>query len=396
MHATTRMLTPGLYRACVLATFLGGIALTLLLDPIRWDFPDNLHYAAMASGTWRIGDAGLPVLEPFANRVLAPLLAGLLARSTGLDVMTAMAVINGAALILIGLVVAAYFERKTVPLSAALTVAAMPIFGTLALFAATVDALFVLVTIVALIAAFELRRTLTAPLALTALLLRESFIAYYPFLVVRDLLRGAWLQVAALIAVAVLAVTLIELAKPYETSNIHNMSGLAYLILKIPVNLIKNLLGITFWTNTKSWCVDPFLTFDVRWLPGLGDVKTVGICTPTPNRAINTLINFLCIFGIVPLLVARDGLRDAIPRTLRPTDDALDRLTAFWAAAFFFLLAPGLGSTESGSNFGRLFIYVVPCLVVLVPRLRCVAWGWWPLPATIAIGLAYRLALPGT
>ncbi|MFW5680024.1 MAG: hypothetical protein ACOC3D_07125 [Pseudomonadota bacterium] len=390
--AAPSAVAPWIYVGAFMLVFATFIVLSVLVRPIPWNYPDNAYYLAMASGTWLVGTPPETVPEPFANRVLMPLVVGAIARTTGVDVWVVMTAVNLATLVVLGLVVAAYLQRRAVPLPLALAVAAMPIFGTLARFLNTVDAAFVLIAMLLLVAVFEGRRWSVGPLALGAALIRTTVVAYLPFLLLRAVAARAWLVILLLVAAAVLAPPIIAAVKPYDTANIHGLSGLVYLLLKIPVNLVKNVLGFDFWTNTKAWCEAPFWRMDVGFLPMLGNVREVGICAPELDRVVNTLMHYLCVLGVLPALVVWWGLRSAVPRTLRPAPADLDRIVMFWAFVAFFVTAAGYGSSR-GAALGRLFIYALPWLIVLLPRLPALPIGFAPLVATVAANVFYHAVL---
>jgi hypothetical protein len=43
--------------------------------------------------------------------------------------------------------------------------------------------------------------------------------------------------------------------------NVHHMPEILYLFTKIPVNFLRNWVGVEQWTDGYAWCDQPFVTF---------------------------------------------------------------------------------------------------------------------------------------
>ncbi|MEM3484503.1 MAG: hypothetical protein QXI12_02630 [Candidatus Methanomethyliaceae archaeon] len=117
---------------------------------------------------------------------------------------------------------------------------------------------------------------------------------------------------AALITTAV-GILVVSVAGQGQ-QNIHAMNDQLYMLLKIPFNFAKNVLGLQLWTNTLAgqsggYCT-PVYTIDVpAWL-ALGSIRTVGICAVDPMMPLRTIGILVTIFGIAPTVVIFDIARN--------------------------------------------------------------------------------------
>lgn len=380
-----------MYVIAFLAVYGAVIAAGLTLNPIRPDFPDAKYYAAMASGEWTVGTPPQPVPQPFSERILVPVLAGWIAAPLDLEPRTAIGLVNTLALIGIGVTIAIYFVHRAVPLPIGLAVAATPLFSALARYPTTVDLTFFFFALLTLLMLFENRRLATIASAFFALLSRTTLIVYYPFLIICLFVRRQWLQILGLAIVTISAVLLIQIVKPVDTGNVHGLSGPVYLVLKVAINTLKNVAGIDFWTNTVAWCENPVVTFDVGTIPGLGDIRSVGVCAVDVARIGNTFLHYAFLLGAVHVMIFRNGGRTALPRRSdRRNVDRIDYLVCFWAFALLFLTAPGYGHADDGA-MARFFVYAAPWAIVLLPRLPALPRGWWPVALAVGSGVPYTL-----
>src|ERR1700730_12104598 len=93
------------------------------------------------------------------------------------------------------------------------------------------------------------------------------------------------------------------------------MNSLLYMALKVPVNFLRNVLGIQFWLNDINWCDRPMLTVPVGQEAAayLGKITSIGICAPDVMAPIANAALVLSTFGVLPgltLALALRGRRD--------------------------------------------------------------------------------------
>jgi len=90
---------------------------------------------------------------------------------------------------------------------------------------------------------------------------------------------------------------LVRLGKP----NIYHLPDTAYLLLKIPYNFSRNVLGIMFWTNSDPTRGVPTVTWNLPAFLHLGRVKEAGILFNW-WPPLETLVSLVTVFGFAPLV----------------------------------------------------------------------------------------------
>jgi hypothetical protein len=142
--------------------------------------------------------------------------------------------------------------------------------------------------------------------------------------------------------------------------NAHDIGPILYLLLKFPFNLLRNLMGLEFWSNTLDYCT-PVVQWELpRWL-ARGAVHAVGFCGFNIMRPLYLVSYILTSFGLLPslaLLWIRRG------RGL-PTRGSPAWLHCAWFYGLLtFLLTPAMGAATD-----RIIIYAYPALVLAAPLL---------------------------
>lgn len=339
-----------------LAISLAHIALTIVIAapgfPQIWD--DSPNYIAMATGH---ADS---VTKPFANRIFEPVLAAFLSNALHLDIGTGFEII--AVISLIGwslslvrfctdCVLTPNYRAIFILLSPILLVAFQEIYIPDMLHMAAI-ALFLL--------AMKQRQFLIGAGLMTALItIRETSLilaATTAFFLLRD--RNIY--GAILIAIATgLGVVIVQHFSA-NAVNIHQMPELIYLVLKIPANLLSNVLGIGLWTNSFQWCLDPVFTVSVPSGLNFGQIHQIGFCAPHAPQPLLTAAS-LTAFGILPALLLFTLLHKA---SIAPSQQDTWWLIAFWYGAIMTLLGP-----VSGTAVVRLIGYGWPLFLIALPAL---------------------------
>ena len=347
--------------ACAAAT-VGVFCLGYASGPLV-DYFDVSMYEAMAAGE----RAGLT--EPFASRVLGPALARAIIELTGVQARTGLAIVGGASCALLAVLVPTFFFRQRVPLSAALGALLLPYTVVVVKYVHVPDALTVIIVFAFLWTLMATKRT-PGPASLVfgilSILARKTLLVPYALLALylasaKEAKKLGILCAAGVAGIAILGVI------PTEASNIHEMNGISYYVLKLGANGIRNLLGVDLYTNTFQWCEDPVALFDVSFMPLIGAIREIGFCMPKGPLIVHTLVMYITVFGAWPALAVL---------YLRSKGEPEDpgRVTAGLFILFFFA-APLFGRTPE-----RLFIYAYPFFLLVVAQLVAFArqrgiWG---------------------
>jgi hypothetical protein len=192
--------------------------------------------------------------------------------------------------------------------------------------------------------------------------------------------RGRAYRAAGLYAGAFLIATgIVQVVTRSALPNVHGMSELAYLILKVPYNGARNLLGITFWTNTNEGC-DPVTVVGLPALSILGNLHAMGLCPWSWDPPLHTALVLLTWFGVAPTLLLVALLR-------RLSWPVIAQVAIPYGIAAI-ALAPLVGaSIPRVAGYGWPAFWVAVPLILSPPRRLvllhlAVAWSPWLLPAT--------------
>jgi hypothetical protein len=135
------------------------------------------------------------------------------------------------------------------------------------------------------------------------------------------------------------------------TANRHGLAGGAYLVLKLPFNFLRNVVGIPLWTNTLDFC-KPWIAFDVPSWAHLGSIRAIGVCPVYHGAQILALWSVVSLFGALPLFVIGCILRRR--RTLFLT------CTPWELVIFAYGLTSFLAGLCTGASIYRLTGYAWP------------------------------------
>lgn len=315
-----------------------------------WALPDVRFYLLMAQN--RIAE----VPAPFSARPLAPILARLLAGLVHGGLTTGFTLLAYLSLASSLVVVFWLITRSAAPRWTLLLVAAVPFWPQLLSTVGLPDPLYTAL-LAALLVAIELEQhTVAAALMLPLMLAREStWLTLLCLLIVAGRRLGWWRCVLAVLCAATGALIVGHLSKG-GLPNPEHLSGGLYMAGKLVANFAKS-IGVAPWSN-----VYPELCGAPAWQHALnlGSIRSVGVCSFSPDAPLQLLSAFLTVFGALPVLVLALVLRR------RFTTRGMGTVVQFCAlyGGISFLLAPILGTW-----YTRLLGYGWPIFLVALPRI---------------------------
>jgi hypothetical protein len=346
-------------RSFLIAVLLVSLVVGMLvwLDPGDCRKGDSQYYVNMAEG--RVHD----VVKPFTNRVLHPAMAAAVRRAASIGTESSFLVIG--VLSLLTLVTAvSWLARTAIPQVHFLTALLLtPFLIGLSRQYCLPDMLHA--AILGLVFLCLARDKLWPTLALLFFLYvtRESTILLSVTITAVGLYKRRWRLLLGTIIVTALGMGVVHHFSSLGQPNVHGTSDLAYMLLKIPYNFPKNVLGIVLWTNTLAafdpiaFSDAPIMTMAVPdWLR-CGAIRSVGVYAFDPLIPLSTLRILLTSFGVLPILVLADlakyrkGVSSDVPVYVF--------VAIVYGLASFFL------GTSLGASVGRLVGYGWPGLRVL-------------------------------
>jgi len=324
--------------------------------PYRWD--DSAGYIAMARG--------LPVMMPYAGRILLPDLVILLTRTVGLGMDQGFELISCLAFILWITIVAQSWRPSVL----------LPFFLVTPLIVVTLQAAY-------LTDMFHMELT-----ALFLLLLRRNVVIACGFMVIMMMCREssmflAFISTGLLLwnrkivsGVGMLAGYLVGSLIIHHAAagaqNIHQMPELLYFITKMPVNFLRNWLGVLLWTDGYAWCNQPAFAISLPGTIHLGLITKIGLCTPSIALPLATASMYVTVFGVLPgVLISVLKERRIPPGQWREEWWT----TAFIYGALMLLLGPLIGPTmdRTTSPCWPLFFIALPVVCAEMLTLRVAA-----------------------
>jgi hypothetical protein len=215
---------------------------------------------------------------------------------------------------------------------------------------------------------------------------RESTLLTLVCLLLAGIGRMRWREMAAAVAATAAGILLVKRLTVQALPNAEHISPTLYLVAKMPWNVIRNIFGLTPWSDVNQQCAVPQWQMVVH----LGPVHGVGLCSLTPEFPVQTVAYALASFGLLPLLMlaawrARPAVAGApgVGGPAQASAKAVGRVLmvrfCVVLGASSFLLAPLLGET-----FQRLYAYGWPLFLVALPLLLGAsrgtftsAWAAW-------------------
>jgi hypothetical protein len=324
---------------------------------------DSQHYIAIASG--HIAE----VHKPFTMRLLHPAVAGLLSRTTGVEVETAFFLTNVVSLaVLAGVGLTLVLGQiRSLGLAAAIVLCPMILFRFRETympdcFHAAIAAVFFLLLV---------RKAwwYAMPLLFFMQVTRESTVLLSVFVVLVAAYHRNWKIAGSAILFTLLGIGVVGRYAGEGQGNVHGASSLVYFVGKVPLNVLPNVFGVRIWTNTHAkndpatFPDEPLVKWDLpAWLPS-GDMHQVGIYRFEPTTPLSNLRVLLTFFGVMPSLVL---LVVVWKRWHLLRDDGLSQvaqLALVYGLASYFL-SPALGTA-----FGRYVFYAWPMAWIAAPEM---------------------------
>jgi hypothetical protein len=339
-----------------------GIAYAWLM----WSQPfdgDSQHYIDIANG--HIAE----VHKPFTMRLLHPVIAGLLSRTTGVQVETAFFltnVVSLAVLTWVGLTLV-FGQIRSLGLAAAIVLCPMVLFRFRETFMP--DLLHAAIAAVFFLLLVRKKWWYAMPLLFFMQVTRESTVLLSAFVVLVAAYHRNWKIVGSAILFTLLGIGVVGRYAGEGQGNVHGASSLVYFVGKIPLNALPNVFGIRIWTNThakndpKTYPDEPLAKWDLpAWLPS-GDMHQVGIYRFEPTTPLTNLRVLLTFFGVMPSLIIYVLVWK---RWHLLRDDGLSQVAQL---ALLYGLASYVLSPALGTAFGRYVFYAWPMAWVAAPEM---------------------------
>lgn len=324
---------------------------------------DTKHYVAIAEG--RIDD----VKQPFTARVLRPVLAGILARATGLTIdqsffvtnVVSLCVLVSAGLSLVLRHIRSWGFAVAIVLSPMLVTMFREIYMPDCMHAALVAVFFLLLARGAWLWA--------VPLLFFAQVTRESTVLLTFVLALVAGYHRKWKFAVAAILVTLLAIVVVGRVTKQSQKNIHETNTLVYMVGKVPFNFFTNVCGLRMWTNTHAkndpslYPNAPLFSYELpAWAPR-GAMRQIGIYSIEPAIPLSLARAFLTLFGVTISLVLF-VLYWRRQKVLREDGLSQAGVLALTYGLFAYLIGPLIGA-----SFGRLIAYGWPMAWVAAPEL---------------------------
>jgi hypothetical protein len=320
------------------------------------------------------------VMQPFAARPMAPLLAAAVARLTHWDLETTFVRLGVVYLAVTLSITFSLIVRTAAPRWMLAAIFFLPFWPVLFQELAYPDLLYA--ALIAVLLWLLLREDMmsAALLMFPLMFTRESTWLTLACLLVATWPIARWKHRLTAVCAAIAGAALVHRLTTTAAGNTEHLPQAAYVLAKLPWNFARNVLGIMPWSN-----VQPELCPVPRWQTALhfGPVTAVGICGFDHTGQIVMLQETLSVFGLLPLLVAFFWWRK---REFAGRSVLLRFILLYGGSCF--MLAPALGT-----SFVHLMGYAWPLFAVapalLLDELRKEAAA---LPRATAAGAGFAIA----
>jgi hypothetical protein len=256
--------------------------------------PDGDSYLRMARGD------GAHVMQPFVSRQMGALLAAATARLLHWSVEQAFFLQAIVSVIFLLCIVYAIAVKTMAPRWLLLAIALSPFWGPQVQYFVLPDALYSAELAVLLVLLLMERLGAASLMMFPLMLTRESTsLTLLCFLVAAwGVLR--WRDRIAAVLSAAAGSWLVGRLAAGSIANKENLPQAIYLLMKVPWNFLRNVIGLQPWSN-----VNPELCSVPRWyLPlHLGPVSAIGVCGYSSAGRHEMFAALFYNFGILPLIV---------------------------------------------------------------------------------------------
>lgn len=336
---------------------------------------DNEFYIRMAQG-----DYSVP--KPFNTRIVAPWLAGHLSTAAGLSIANAFLILEVCAFTILHFF-ALLSIRRLFPVGLISSVTATsfcfiaPGFAWLVGALYYPDLLFLAWTAVCIWAWLTKRWWLVTLSLFLALITRDSSaLPLGAVIMLSSLIERRKGGIIAVIAAVILQKLFFKLVYAPGIGNVHGLTELPYLLLKLVSNSSRAYLGLTLWTNTlyeneitRASNPIPPTVFELPAFLHMGGIHQVGIYPWSLKTILVTFLQMAVIFGL-PLLVALALCRRLVRKASR-----LEMTRQLGLPAVMVLI------------YGVLMLFLGPATGTDLPRLIMAAW-----PAVVLVGAGWLLS----
>ena len=317
-------------------------------------------YLRMASGDTH------SIMQPFASRQLGPAVVRLIAGLLHWTVQQAFLLQGAVALLVTLAVVFALMMQSAAPRWMLAAVAVVPFWPQLYVGLVLPDLWYAALLSVFLLLLARRRFLAAACMMFPLMISRESTSLTLVCLLIAGWRPLRWPGRLLALGSGLAGTLLVQRLTAHNPGNIERLPQSMYLLAKAPWNLLRNVLGISPWSN-----VDGYLCRVPMWQHNfhLGPLHAVGVCGFSLEQPRDSLGAALTTFGLLPLLAVflwtrsrRAGVRDT------GNSGAEDRSLLIRFCLIYggvsLLLAPMLGAWAT-----RLFGYSWPLSLVAVPLL---------------------------
>ncbi|MEM2352370.1 MAG: hypothetical protein QXT26_08195 [Thermoproteota archaeon] len=320
---------------------------------------DSKYYKDIAEG--RIYN----VVKPFSNRILHPIIVGMMRKFFGINTDLSFFVVGVLSLIVLVLGVS-LIAKSIIPYPAVIAFLLSPFLLQLFrdyylpdIFHAAILALFFVCllhskTRMALLCLFLLHLTRESTLLLTLIIL------------ILGLHRRLWEITVGAILVAVVGIIITSYVANLGQPNIHDLNDVVYMLFKVPYNFLRNVFGLILWTNTlasnnpEAFPQEPLLKISVPSYLPLGAIHSLGIYGFNASYPLSTITHLLSTFGVLPSFVVFN--LNKLKRQLMKGEVHM----VFSLALLYGLLSFVIG-TSVGASVSRLIGYGWPCFWIACP-----------------------------
>lgn len=347
------------------AAFVLGVFILLHADWAN-DYDQYLALSAWTTAPVSVNGEFVTIQEPFASRVLGPLLVHWLSGRSGWPRERVFEFLDLAVWLSLGPIIGRYLWGQGVAFADAAIVATLPypaIAATRYIIPDALSAALLLLVVLGLE-----RGKLVVPALATALQMlarNTSLLTIIVWLAARRDKIGL-ARAGAILAAAAAGLICLKFVRVSQADNMHQMNSFVYLLLKIPVNYFRNTFSIDFVTgNAKFDCHNPFVTFDLSRLHFLGTIKQLGLCKPDLVRTALTAATMLFALGVFPFI----ALAKARSRLIHGGDmkSELRLHGPEWSFLLFFFLIPGLGTAVPRLAMDAFVLLISVAPLILTP-----------------------------
>jgi len=324
---------------------------------------DSYAYQKMAGG--KMGE----VVQPYANRVLHPLLVQSIAKLGIQDNALIFAGVGAVSLFIFVFSVAGLVGKRLPPLG----LAAMLCSPVLCLYCVNIylPDLFYLAQWGLLLLLMRREKILWGAILLFFMqMTRESTVLVAAAIIAAAVFHKKWKWAFAAGAALLCGMAAVSWLARGAQTNIHGLNGIFYMGTKVLANAAANLLGITVWTDSYARVLPHMYPEMPVWKTGLpawlslGGVGEVGIYEVNPAAFFRTTAVVLSTFGVLPVLLLRH-VKNTGWKKLK--DLPFFPLVLLLSGVAFY----GLGMV-SGRSVDRLTGYGWPVFWVFLPLF----YGW--------------------